>query len=171
LHLVGCLCYCIWSTARKSSLILNFGSNWVSSELHALAALPEGKFSQYPPNRRLRVPQGWSVRFGETKPLSTVENQTTIHACPCTLEKTADRYFLTVFNDIIFFNYRITVRLKTSIKDDLWLWTMSFFTSFLLHTHFLITKAKFPVCSEIHTKHTDSMCSQCGILNVKPCCT
>jgi hypothetical protein len=43
--------------------------NAVNNELHALAALPEGKFSQYPPDRRLSVPQGWSVRFGETKSL------------------------------------------------------------------------------------------------------
>jgi hypothetical protein len=74
----------------------------VSSELHALDALPEGKFSQYPPDRRLRVPQVWYVSFGETKSLSTVENRTAIHGCPCNLEKAADRNFLMVFDDILF---------------------------------------------------------------------
>lgn len=42
----------------------------VSSELQALAASPEGIFSQYLPDRRLGVPQGWSVRFGEEKSIS-----------------------------------------------------------------------------------------------------
>ena len=81
----------------------------MSSELHALGSLPEGKFSQNPPDRRLRVHHGLSVRFGETKSLSAVKNRTTIHGCPCTLEKAADRYFLTAFDDILFSTIEVNV--------------------------------------------------------------
>jgi len=35
----------------------------------------------------------------------------------------------------------------------------------------MFSKAKFAVCSEIHTEHTSSMWSQCRIFNVKTCGT
>jgi hypothetical protein len=75
-----------------------------------------GDSSKYTPDRRIKFPQGWSGRFGETKLLATVENQTTIHGCPYTLENAADRYFLTVFNDILFSATEVTLRLKALIK-------------------------------------------------------
>jgi hypothetical protein len=39
----------------------------VSGQLHALAALPQGKIPRYPLDRRLGGPQNWSELGGEKK--------------------------------------------------------------------------------------------------------
>jgi hypothetical protein len=65
----------------------------------------------HPPDRRLRVTLGWSRGFEETELISSVENQTMMYVCPCTLEKAAGRYFLTVFNDFSFSTTEITLHI------------------------------------------------------------
>jgi hypothetical protein len=53
----------------------------VSCQLHAPAALPQGKSLQYPLDRRLVGAQNWPGRCGEEKNLTTIKTQTPTPAC------------------------------------------------------------------------------------------
>jgi hypothetical protein len=54
----------------------------VSGQLHAPTALPPGKSSRYPLDRRLGVPQSRSGRHGEVKILDSTGTRTATPRCP-----------------------------------------------------------------------------------------